>query len=69
MTMNINIPNNVLIIKRWSLTVADCLVSIPGYQRPFRRDRQRRRGGGVAIYCADHISARRRHDLEDDYNE
>ena len=28
-----------------------------------------RRGGGVAIYCADHISARRRHDLEDDYNE
>ena len=26
-------------------------------------------GGGVAIFCAGHISARRRHDLEEDYNE
>ena len=26
-----------------------------------------RRGGGVAIYCADYISAHRRHDLEDNY--
>ena len=53
-------------------SVADCLVSIPGYQPPFRRDRQVGVVGwlyiGVAIYCADHISARRRHDLEDDYN-
>ena len=50
-------------------SVADCLISIPGYQRPFKRDRQGRRGGGVAIYCANHISARRRLDLEDNYNE
>ena len=31
-------------------SVSDCLISIPGYKRPFRRDRQGRRGGGVAIY-------------------
>ena len=51
----------LLLIETWlDHSVSDCLISIPGYQRPFRRDRQGRRGGGVAIYCADHIWARRR---------
>ena len=35
-----------------------------GYQKPFRRDRNKR-GGGTAIYCADHLPVRRRNDLED----
>ena len=39
-------------------------ISITGYQKPFRRDRNKR-GGGTAIYCADHLPVRRRNDLED----
>ena len=44
--------------------ISDALVSITGYQKPFRRDRNKR-GGGTAIYCADHLPVRRRNDLED----
>ena len=44
--------------------IPDALVSITGYQKPFRRDRNKR-GGGTAIYCADHSPVRRRNDLED----
>ena len=48
--------------------IPDALVSITGYQKPFRRDRNKR-GGGTAIYCADHLPVRRRNDLEDAYSE
>ena len=44
--------------------IPDALVSITGYQKPFRRDRNKR-GGGTAIYCADNLPVRRRIDLED----
>ena len=44
------------------------MISIPGYQKPFRRDRNKR-GGGTAIYCADHLPVRRRNDLEDSNSE
>ena len=36
---------------------------LPGYQAPLRRDRNRH-GGGVMIYLANHLPAKRRQDLE-----
>ena len=44
--------------------IPDELVSITGYQKPFRRDRNKR-GGGTARYCSDHLPIRRRNDQED----
>ena len=43
-------------------TVPDYKAELPTYNL-FRRDRTRS-GGGVAIYCANHLSPTRRHDLE-----
>ena len=40
-----------------SVPTGSCLVNIPGFQAPIRCDRSDRRGGGVAIYVKNGISA------------
>ena len=43
----------------------DVALSLPGYQLPFRRDRDDDSGyGGVLAWVSDHVAAKRRHDLE-----
>ena len=39
-------------------------IHIDGFSPPFRRDRQGRPGGGVAVYARDTLSCKRRPDLE-----
>ena len=39
-------------------------IHIPGFNTPFRQDRLDRPGGGIIVYCKDHLSAKRRPDLE-----
>ena len=45
-------------------TIPDNDIEIPGFDHPFRKDRTDRPGGGVIVYCKDHIIAKRRPDLE-----
>ncbi|KAK3106046.1 hypothetical protein FSP39_011601 [Pinctada imbricata] len=49
-----------------SIQTADLLLQ--GYEEPFRRDRHNH-GGGVMVYVKSGIIARRRHDLENQYDE
>ena len=44
-------------------SVPDSSVTIPGFQAPFRKDRNER-GGGVCLYVSNNIPCRRRTDLE-----
>lgn len=39
-------------------------ILLQGFQEPFRRDREENRYGGVIIYAKNHISCKRRQDLE-----
>ena len=39
-------------------------ILIPGFQEPFRRDREENRYGGVMIYVKNHIPCKRKKDLE-----
>jgi exonuclease III len=39
-------------------------IKIPGYQKPFRKDRKDKRGGGVCAYVTNNIIANRLTDLE-----
>ena len=40
-----------------STPLGSSLITLPGYQSPFRRDRSGRRGGGVAMYVRNGITA------------
>ena len=55
------------ITETWiSVNITDYSVLIPGYSAPLRNDRIAGRGGGVAIYLADHLFYKRRTDFEND---
>ena len=47
-----------------NLTVANTDIEIPGFDSPHRNDRADRLGGGVIVYCKDHLVSKRRPDLE-----
>ena len=49
-------------------SVPEELLTITGFQKPFLKNREIRSGGGVAVYCANHIPACRRHDIENTGN-
>ena len=49
-------------------SVPEKLLTLTGFQKPFLKNREIRSGGGVAVYCANHIPARRRHDIENTGN-
>ena len=44
-------------------SIPDCMVTIPGFQPPLRRDRNEN-GGGVCFYIHNNLSYVRRDDLE-----
>ena len=45
-------------------SIPDSQIERPGFQTPFRRDRNEN-GGGVCLYISDQLSGKRRSDLED----
>ena len=45
-------------------SINDKDVHLTGFELPFRHDRLDRPGGGVVVYCKDHLLAKRRGDLE-----
>ena len=45
-------------------TVENTDIEIPGFDSPHRNDRADRLGGGVIVYCKDHLVSKRRPDLE-----
>ena len=42
----------------------DNIYEIDGYQKPFRRDRKEKQGGGILLYAKNGVSCQRRSDLE-----
>ena len=42
----------------------DNIYEIDGYQKPFRRDRKEKQGGGILLYAENGVSCQRRSDLE-----
>jgi hypothetical protein len=44
--------------------ISDDLILLPGYDKPYRKDRKDRRGGGVVAYLTDNIVGKRLKDLE-----
>ena len=52
-------PDVVVFCESWlNESIADDLIHVPGYQRPFRCDRKLRRGGGVCLFVKDHFPVR-----------
>ena len=54
-------PHILLLCETW-LTKQSPSVIIPGYSI-YRKDRNNKKGGGVAVLVSDHLSSRPRHDL------
>ena len=57
-----------LLAKRSDEKIAELQLMATSFQKPFLKNRQIRSGGGVAVYCANHIPACRRHDIENKGN-